>query len=97
MERSLICNRLDKYAVCIGSALLCCLVWLQNKKKLLGMGMNEDTVELFLSNPVFSPALSTVLTTALDSMTGVENRELFLKVALQANEPPLPGSLPRFP
>lgn len=62
-------------------------LWLQNKNKLLAMGMNEDTVELFLNNPVFSPALSTVMTTALDSMKEVENRELFLKVALQASDP----------
>ena len=64
-------------------------LWLQNKNKLLAMDMNEDTVELFLNNPVFSPALSTVLTTALESMETAQNRELFLKVALQANEPRL--------
>ena len=62
-------------------------LWLQNKNKLLGMGMNEDTVELFLNNPVFSPALQTVIVAALDSMQGVENRKLYLKVALQAGDP----------
>jgi hypothetical protein len=62
-------------------------LWLQNKNKLLGMGMNEDTVELFLNNPVFSPALQTVMATALDSMKGVDNRELYIKVALQAGDP----------
>ena len=61
-------------------------LWLQNKNKLVGMGMNVDTVELFLNNPSFSPALSTVLVAALDSMKGVENRELFIKVALQAGD-----------
>lgn len=62
-------------------------LWLQNKNKMLGMGMNEDTVELFLNNPVFSPALQTIMTTALDSMKGVDNRELFVKIALQAGDP----------
>jgi len=62
-------------------------LWLQNKNKLLGMGMNEDTVELFLNNPAFSPALQTVMVAALDSMQGVGNRELCLKVALQAGDP----------
>jgi len=62
-------------------------LWLQNKNKLLGMGMNEDTIELFLNNPVFSPALQTVMVVALDSMKGVDNRELYLKIALQASDP----------
>ena len=62
-------------------------LWLQNKKKLLGMGMNEDTIELFLNNPEFSPALQTVMVAALDFMKGVDNRELYLKVALQAGDP----------
>lgn len=62
-------------------------LWLQNKTKLLGMGMNEDTIELFLNNPEFSPALQTVMVTALDFMQGVDNRELYLKVALQASDP----------
>lgn len=62
-------------------------LWVQNKNKLLSMGMNEDTVTLFLNNPVFSPALTTVIANALDSMGTVENRELFIKVSLQANSP----------
>ena len=62
-------------------------LWLQNKNKLLGMGVNEDTIELFLNNPSYSPTLQTVLVAALDSMKGVDNRELYIKVALQAGDP----------
>jgi len=62
-------------------------LWLQNKNKLSGMGMNEDTIELFLNNPAFSPALQTVLVAALDSMQGVDNLELYVKIALQASNP----------
>jgi hypothetical protein len=62
-------------------------LWLQNKNKLLAMGMNEDTIELFLNNPDFSPALQTFMVTALDSMQGVENLELYLKISLQAGDP----------
>jgi len=62
-------------------------LWLQNKNKLLEMNMNEDTIELFLNNPHFSPALLTVMVTALDSLKGIDNRELYLKVALQAGDP----------
>lgn len=62
-------------------------LWLQNKNKLLAMDMDEDTIELFLNNPSFSPALTTVLVTALDSMNRVDNRILFIKVALQAGNP----------
>lgn len=61
-------------------------LWLQNKNKLLAMRFHTDTVELFLNNPVFSPAQQTVLVTALEKLAGVENRELFIKVALQASE-----------
>ncbi|MBT8361645.1 MAG: hypothetical protein HKP41_01950 [Desulfobacterales bacterium] len=62
-------------------------LWLQNKNKLSGMGMNEDTIELFLNNPAFSPALQTVLVATLDSMQGVDNLELYVKIALQASNP----------
>jgi hypothetical protein len=62
-------------------------LWLQNKKKLLAMGLDEDIVELFLNNPSFSPATATVLVTALESMNGVNDRGLFIKVALQSSDP----------
>lgn len=62
-------------------------LWLQNKNKLLAMGMDADTIELFLNNPSFSPALATVLVTSLESMKEVDNRKLFIKVALQAGDP----------
>ena len=65
-------------------------LWLQNKNKLLAMDMNGDTVELFLNNPSFSPAQTTVLVTALESMKGVANRGLFIKVALQVQTISLP-------
>lgn len=62
-------------------------LWLRNKNKLLAMGMNEDMVELFLNNPSFSPALETVLVAALGKMDGVKKKDLFIMVALQANDP----------
>ncbi len=62
-------------------------LWLQNKNKLLAMGLDADTIELFLNNPSYSPALATVLVTSLESMKGVDNRKLFIKVALQAGDP----------
>ena len=66
-------------------------LWLQNKTKLLAMGIDADTVELFLNNPVFSPALETILVAALESMKGVANREIFIKVGLQASNPDMAG------
>ena len=62
-------------------------LWLQNQKKLLDMGIDSDTVELYLNNQSFSPTLMTVFVTALESLKGVENRELFVKVSLQASTP----------
>ncbi len=66
-------------------------LWVQNKNKLLGMGFDSDTVELFLNNPVFSPALETVLVSALDSMKGAGNRGIFIKLGLQASNPDMAG------
>lgn len=62
-------------------------LWIQSRDKLLALDMDPDTVQLFLNNQMFSPALYTVMTTALESMKGVENLELFLKVSLQASSP----------
>lgn len=62
-------------------------LWVRNKKKLLAMQMDADTVQLFLNNPYFSPALQTIVVEALESMKDVANRELFIKVSLQANGP----------
>lgn len=61
-------------------------LWLQNKEKLLLMGVNEDVATLFLNNPVFSPALQTVQVAALESLNGVGNREVFITVSLQASD-----------
>lgn len=60
-------------------------LWVRNKNKLEGMGIDADTVELYLNNPVFSPALETVMVEALQSMNGVANRALFIKISLQAH------------
>ncbi len=62
-------------------------LWVQSRDKLLALGMDGDTVQLFLNNQMFSPALYTVMTSALESMKGVDNLELFLKVSLQASSP----------
>jgi hypothetical protein len=48
-------------------------------------------VELFLNNPVFSPALETVLVSALDSMKGAANRGIFIKIGMQASNPDMAG------
>lgn len=62
-------------------------LWVRNKKKLLAMDVNEDTAELYLNNPHFSPALQTVMVEALENMKGIANRELFITISLQADGP----------
>jgi len=62
-------------------------LWVQNKNNLLALGMNEDTIELFLNHPDYSPALQTIMVKALDTMKGVANLELYLKISLQAGNP----------
>jgi hypothetical protein len=60
-------------------------LWVRNKNKLAAMGIDADTAELYLNNPSFSPALQTLMVEALESMKGVANRTLFIKISLQAN------------
>ncbi len=60
-------------------------LWVRNKNKLEAMRIDSDTVQLFLNNPSFSPAYQTVLVEAMQSMNGVANRGLFIKISLQAN------------
>jgi len=58
----------------------------ENRQKLTDLGMDSDTIDLFINNTVFSPRHQTWLVAALEKMKGVSNRELFLKVALQAHD-----------
>jgi hypothetical protein len=57
-----------------------------NREKLTDMGMDSDTIDLFINNTVFTPRYQTWLVAALEKLNGVANRELFLKVALQAHD-----------
>ena len=49
------------------------------------MRIDSDIVQLYLNNPSFSPAYQTIMVEALGEMQGVANRELFIKISLQAN------------
>ena len=60
-------------------------LWVRNKNKLQAMHIDEDTIELYLNNPSFTPALQTVMVDALEDLAGVDNRSLFIKISLQAN------------
>ena len=60
-------------------------LWVRNKNKLEAMMIDADTVQLYLNNPSFSPALQTVMVEALEGMNGVANRSLFIKISLQAH------------
>lgn len=60
-------------------------LWVRNKHKLEAMRIDSDTVQFYLNNPSFSPALQTVMVDALTNMQGVANRELFIKISLQAD------------
>lgn len=49
------------------------------------MGVDTDLAELFLNNPVITPTLATVMVSALESLEGIANRALVVKVGLQAS------------
>ena len=55
-----------------------------NRDKLDKMGVSEEDIHQFFLNPIYSPRHWTIITTALDELTGVDNREAFLAVAREA-------------
>ena len=60
---------------------------LMNRKKLTAMGVDGDTVQLFINNPIFSPLDQTVLVGALENMPKVGDRALAVKVGIQVANP----------
>ena len=56
-----------------------------DRNKLLKMGISEKEIHQFFLNGLYSPRHSTIITTALDELTGVDGREAFLAVAEEAN------------
>lgn len=60
-------------------------LWVQNKERLLGMQFDEETVKRFLNNPVFAPDRQTIFTIALKALEGVDNLDLFIQMAIKAD------------
>lgn len=58
----------------------------RNRRKLESMGVAEDLIQLFINNPAFSPHNQTFFVSALENLKGVDNRALFVKVALQLHD-----------
>jgi hypothetical protein len=56
-----------------------------DRAKLLNMAISEEDIHRFFLNGLYSPRHSTIITTALDELTGVDGREAFLAVAEEAN------------
>jgi hypothetical protein len=56
-----------------------------DRDKLQKMGISEEDIHRFFLNALYSPRHSTIITTALDELTGVDDREAFLAVAREAN------------
>jgi len=57
----------------------------RGRDKLDKMGASEEDIHRFFLNPLYSPRHSTIITTALDELTGVDDRAAFLAVASEAN------------
>ena len=56
-----------------------------DRDKLQKMGVSEEDIHRFFLNALYSPRHSTIITTALDELTDVDDREAFLAVAREAN------------
>lgn len=57
----------------------------RNRDTLGKMGVREEDIHGFFLNPLYSPRHTTFITTALDGLTGVDDREAFLAVAKEAD------------
>ena len=55
-----------------------------DREKLLKMGISEEDIHRFFLNGHYSPRHSIIITTALDELDGVDDREAFLAVAGEA-------------
>ena len=53
-----------------------------NGDKLRSLGLSEELVELFIKNPIFTPAEQTVIVYSLERMTNTSNRDRFIKFAI---------------
>jgi hypothetical protein len=56
-----------------------------DRDKLEKMGLSEEDIHRFFLNALYSPRHMTIITTALDELTGVGDRAAFLAVAREAN------------
>jgi hypothetical protein len=56
-----------------------------NRDRLKKMGIKEEDIHRFFLNALYSPRHTTIITTALDDLTGVDDREAFLAAAGEAN------------
>jgi hypothetical protein len=55
-----------------------------DRDRLQKMGIKEEDIHRFFLNALYSPRHSTVITHALDELTGVDHREAFLTLATEA-------------
>lgn len=56
-----------------------------NRAKLLKMGISEEDIHRFFLNSHYSPRHATIITTALDELASVDDRQAFLAIAEEAN------------
>ena len=57
-----------------------------NTEKLKAMGIDEHTVDTFISDAEFSPREQTILVSALVEMQGVAERDRFVQLAALTNK-----------
>ena len=59
---------------------------MQNRDKLLRMGIPPGLAEMFINEDDFTPSQQSLLVAALDKLKGVRGRDLFLKLALTTED-----------
>lgn len=60
---------------------------IMNRKKLAAMGVNQDVIDLYIKNSIYTPREQTIIVFALEAMSGTKNRNDYIKFAVLTNHP----------
>jgi len=60
---------------------------IKNREKLAAMGINQDIIDLYIKNSIYTPREQSIIVFALEAMPGTKNRNDYIKFAVLTNHP----------
>jgi len=60
---------------------------IMSRKKLAAMGVNQDIIDLYIKNSIYTPREQTMIVFALEAMPNTKNRSDYIKFAVLTNHP----------